>query len=321
MYEMNDKIDGLIGNTPIMRLRKIEEKYALKAKLFAKLEYFNPGGSIKDRVAKAMIDEAEKTGALKKNGQKRLRVGFLRFGGLFESAFVLGAVDVREGTAGSGAGRVRGNIGVNINVVDDLEVVHPDAKEVGAAVERETEPLLRRNGAGGQRFERDPRLRTRFHKRFCVVRAAAVDVVVFLRVLRRPVRQRVVRLHPKVRDDSEVERRLERFDAVSAEPRRKARVANRFDDLSQAVELALANEPVASFALRIDRRRTAVDGALDDVRIVGALRNQLHFAVGPLPVVRHHLALVPVAEEGVDPAFFREHERFDALLLGVIRFN
>ncbi|MBQ8284118.1 MAG: cysteine synthase A [Clostridia bacterium] len=68
MYEMNDRIDALIGNTPILRLKKIEEKYALEAKLFAKLEYFNPGGSIKDRVAKAMIDEAEKTGALKAGG-------------------------------------------------------------------------------------------------------------------------------------------------------------------------------------------------------------------------------------------------------------
>jgi len=68
MYEMNDGIDALIGNTPILRLKKIEEKYALEAKLFAKLEYFNPGGSIKDRVAKAMIDEAEKTGALKAGG-------------------------------------------------------------------------------------------------------------------------------------------------------------------------------------------------------------------------------------------------------------
>ncbi len=68
MYEMTDGIDGLIGNTPILRLKKIEEKYALKARLFAKLEYFNPGGSIKDRVAKAMIDEAEKTGALKNGG-------------------------------------------------------------------------------------------------------------------------------------------------------------------------------------------------------------------------------------------------------------
>lgn len=61
-----DSIDELIGKTPLLELKRIEKKFNLKAKLVAKLEYFNPAGSIKDRVAKAIIDDAEKAGKLKK---------------------------------------------------------------------------------------------------------------------------------------------------------------------------------------------------------------------------------------------------------------
>ena len=57
--------DQLIGKTPLLELTNIENEYGLKAKLVAKLEYFNPAGSVKDRIAKAIIDDAEKSGALK----------------------------------------------------------------------------------------------------------------------------------------------------------------------------------------------------------------------------------------------------------------
>ena len=57
--------DQLIGKTPLLELTHIEKKYGLKAKIFAKLEYFNPAGSVKDRIAKAMIDGAEEKGLLK----------------------------------------------------------------------------------------------------------------------------------------------------------------------------------------------------------------------------------------------------------------
>lgn len=57
--------DQLIGKTPLLELTHIEKQYGLKAKLLAKLEYFNPAGSVKDRVAKAMIDDAEASGKLK----------------------------------------------------------------------------------------------------------------------------------------------------------------------------------------------------------------------------------------------------------------
>ena len=59
--------DELIGNTPLLELSHLEKKFNLKAKIFAKLEYFNVTGSIKDRVAKSTIIEAEKAGILKPN--------------------------------------------------------------------------------------------------------------------------------------------------------------------------------------------------------------------------------------------------------------
>lgn len=57
--------DQLVGNTPLLELTHIEKELGLKAKIYAKLEYFNPAGSVKDRIAKAMIDDAEKKGKLK----------------------------------------------------------------------------------------------------------------------------------------------------------------------------------------------------------------------------------------------------------------
>ena len=56
---------GLIGNTPLVEAVNIEKKYNLKARLLVKLEYFNPAGSVKDRIAKAMIEDAEEHGQLK----------------------------------------------------------------------------------------------------------------------------------------------------------------------------------------------------------------------------------------------------------------
>ena len=57
--------DQLIGKTPLLELTHIEKEYGLSAKVVAKLEYFNPAGSVKDRIAKAMIDDAEARGKLK----------------------------------------------------------------------------------------------------------------------------------------------------------------------------------------------------------------------------------------------------------------
>lgn len=65
MSKIFKSADQLIGGTPLLELSGIEREYGLKARLLAKLEYFNPAGSVKDRVAKAMLDEAEKTGELK----------------------------------------------------------------------------------------------------------------------------------------------------------------------------------------------------------------------------------------------------------------
>ena len=59
--------DSLIGNTPLLELCNMEKKYGLKAKIYAKLESFNPAGSVKDRVAKAMIEDAEEKGLIGKH--------------------------------------------------------------------------------------------------------------------------------------------------------------------------------------------------------------------------------------------------------------
>ncbi|MBQ7718585.1 MAG: cysteine synthase A [Clostridia bacterium] len=62
-----EKITDLIGNTPLLELKNYEKSNALEATVLAKLEYFNPAGSVKDRIAKAMIDDAEARGILKPN--------------------------------------------------------------------------------------------------------------------------------------------------------------------------------------------------------------------------------------------------------------
>ena len=67
MANIYTSADQLIGKTPLLELTHIEKEFGLKAKLLAKLEYLNPAGSIKDRVAKAMIEEAEKVGKLNKD--------------------------------------------------------------------------------------------------------------------------------------------------------------------------------------------------------------------------------------------------------------
>lgn len=66
MAKIFTSIDQLIGRTPILELTNIQKEFSLNAKIYAKLELFNPAGSIKDRVALSMINEAEKEGTLKK---------------------------------------------------------------------------------------------------------------------------------------------------------------------------------------------------------------------------------------------------------------
>lgn len=62
-----ESIDQLIGKTPLLELTNTEKKLGLNARIVAKLEYFNPAGSVKDRIAKAMFDDAEESGKLNKN--------------------------------------------------------------------------------------------------------------------------------------------------------------------------------------------------------------------------------------------------------------
>lgn len=67
MAKVYTSADQLIGKTPLLELTHIEQEYGLKAKVLAKLEYFNPAGSVKDRVAKVILDDAEATGKLTKD--------------------------------------------------------------------------------------------------------------------------------------------------------------------------------------------------------------------------------------------------------------
>ena len=64
MSKIYTSADQLIGHTPLLELTHIEAAEGLEAKLLAKLEYFNPAGSVKDRIAKAMLDDAEAAGKL-----------------------------------------------------------------------------------------------------------------------------------------------------------------------------------------------------------------------------------------------------------------
>ena len=59
----------LVGNTPLVEVKNIEEELGLEARILVKLEYFNPAGSVKDRIAKAMIEDAEEKGLLKDFGK------------------------------------------------------------------------------------------------------------------------------------------------------------------------------------------------------------------------------------------------------------
>ena len=65
MARIYSSADQLIGGTPLLELTHIEKALGLEAKILAKLEYFNPAGSVKDRIAKAMIEDAEARGLLK----------------------------------------------------------------------------------------------------------------------------------------------------------------------------------------------------------------------------------------------------------------
>ena len=65
MSKVYRSVEELIGNTPLLQLKKLQERLGLQAKILAKLEYYNPAGSVKDRVAKMMLDEAEASGVLK----------------------------------------------------------------------------------------------------------------------------------------------------------------------------------------------------------------------------------------------------------------
>lgn len=68
MSKIHNSLTELVGNTPLLEVKRIENELQLEARLVVKLEYFNPGGSVKDRVALAMIEDAERRDALRPGG-------------------------------------------------------------------------------------------------------------------------------------------------------------------------------------------------------------------------------------------------------------
>ena len=69
MSKIYKSISQLVGKTPLVELKRFQKDYKLKARIFAKLEYFNPAGSAKDRVALKMIEDAEKRGLINKDSR------------------------------------------------------------------------------------------------------------------------------------------------------------------------------------------------------------------------------------------------------------
>ena len=76
MGKVYQSFDELIGATPLIELKRLEQAEELPAKILAKLEYFNPAGSVKDRVAKAMLDDAENRGVIGEGSVIRTAVIF-----------------------------------------------------------------------------------------------------------------------------------------------------------------------------------------------------------------------------------------------------
>ena len=72
MKKIAERLTDLVGNTPLLELNNYNKNKGLKARVIAKLEYFNPAGSVKDRVALAMIEDAEAKGLLKPGLQQYL---------------------------------------------------------------------------------------------------------------------------------------------------------------------------------------------------------------------------------------------------------
>ena len=71
MKKIAERLTDLVGNTPLLELNNYNKNKSLKARVIAKLEYFNPAGSVKDRVALAMIEDAEAKGLLKPGADRK----------------------------------------------------------------------------------------------------------------------------------------------------------------------------------------------------------------------------------------------------------
>ena len=99
MSNIYTSADQLIGKTPLLELTHIEKELNLKARILAKLEYFNPAGSVKDRIAKAMLDDAEAAGKLNKFYEENclLQQAFVKDGSMSVEQYMASAAKALGG--------------------------------------------------------------------------------------------------------------------------------------------------------------------------------------------------------------------------------
>ena len=131
---------GLIGNTPLVEVVNIEKELGLKAKVLVKLEYFNPAGSVKDRVAKAMIEDAEEKGILK------------------EGSVI---IEPTSGNTGIGLASIAAVKGYRIilTMPETMSVEkkkHPESVRSRTGTDRRSKGNVRSNRKGRRTFQRDP---------------------------------------------------------------------------------------------------------------------------------------------------------------------
>ena len=164
-----------------------------------------------------------------------------------------------------------------IDVLDELKIVHPDADEIGAALKAPAKSILRANRTCGKRLEGDPGLLQRLHVRNDGVRVVAVLVVLSLRVAEGPVIAPMERLHPEIGFQSMSDAAADRFQTVAANTCWNTVGSDQFQRLRHQVPVSFSSKAVGDGAMHITGRGAVVDGGLDSGQNIAAaaIRDEL----------------------------------------------